>query len=91
MMGGWYEMAPGAEKLLRARRSEAMYPHFETSGEWSGIDPLALAQVVSPSDQGFHGWPDVEGFSRKYRPRSSRSITSIPIRTRGGPEEKSDD
>jgi hypothetical protein len=62
MMGGWYEMAPGAEEASARAQIEAMYPHFETSGGWSGMDPLALAQVVSPSDQGFHGWPDVEGF-----------------------------
>lgn len=62
MMGGWYEMAPGAEEASARAQIEAMYPHFETSGEWSGMDPLALAQVVSPSDQGFHGWPDVGGF-----------------------------
>jgi hypothetical protein len=74
MMGGWYEMAPGAEEASARAQIEAMYPHFETSGdfetngdfetsgEWSGMDPLALAQVVSPSDQGFGGWPDVQGF-----------------------------
>ena len=58
MMGGWYEMAPGAEEASARAQIEAMYPHFETSGGWDDASHMVgwdLFHDVFGAKDPFHG------------------------------------